>query len=127
MVNVQVSKGMYDKHYSDVELADGSKVDMVLKPVTGENLKKLLLISSRVDSLPKTTEKDEEGNFIIDNKEYIKLLSNGTFLEDCIDIVYDSVSRSYPEWDKDLTKEFVTINFMVLFPLVSQASVKHKK
>lgn len=125
MVNVQASKGMYDKVFTDVSLADGAKVDIIIKPVQGVYLKKLLIITSTLSEL-KTEKNPETNGESTDIIGFIEILSKGDTLLDCIDIVTDSISRAYPSWDKDTIDEFVNVNVFILLPLVSQASIRNR-
>jgi len=113
-MNANVTKGMYDKHFINVELADGAIMDLTLKPITGIMLKKVFSISNAF----KNVGEDEEA--------YLELLANTEVLSDCLDIVTESIHKSYPDWSKETVDEFVSVNLFALLSLVFQTNARQK-
>lgn len=114
-MNATMTKGMYDKHFADVELADGTKMDLTLKPITGIMLKKVFTISNTF----KNAGEDEDVT--------LKLLSDTDVLSDCLDIVTETIRKSYPEWSKENVDEFVSVNLFTLLGLVFQTNLRQKQ
>lgn len=111
-----VNKGMYDKQFTDVELADGSKVTLTLKPLPAIELKKLMNIAKVFGKTGENSTNEDIMN---------GLTSEGVF-EDVVDVVTKTILKSYPEWGKEVTDEFVSINLFVLISLVFDTNFPNK-
>lgn len=121
-----VNKGMYDKQFTDVELADGSVATLTLKPLLANDLRKLMAIA-KVFSKADIDVKEDGSKVDIEDSKILDLLTEESMFDDVVDVVTKTITKSYPEWGKDVTEEFVSINLFVILPLVFEINFRAKK
>jgi len=110
-----VTKGMFDKTF-DIDI-EGIPQKITLKPLPARMLGKLMTLSN--DLQIKTTGDEQE-----DGKQLLELMSNPEVSSRMLELIEATITRSYPEWDKDMVNDFVTVNMFKLLPLVIQVNLR---
>jgi hypothetical protein len=105
-----VTKGMYDKEFKFMN--NGKEETILIKPLPTSYLKKLFTI----------VKKFNEGN--TSSEDMVAILSESEVLPILIEVVAETVRKSYPDLDSVSLDEFVGINMFTLIPFIIEVNFK---
>jgi hypothetical protein len=105
-----VMKGMYDKEFEFDN--NGKKETILIKPLPTLYLRKLFNI------VKKFNEGQES------SQDMIKILSDSEVLPQLVEVVTETVRKSYPDLDQVTLDEFVGINMFTLIPFIIEVNFK---
>jgi len=110
-----VNRGMFDKTF-DIEI-EGIPQKITLKPLPAKMLGTLMSLTNDLQGEP-TGDSEKDGLRILE------LMANKEVSEKLVLVIETSIIRSYPEWDKEMVSDFVTVNMFKLLPLVIQVNLR---
>ena len=112
-----VTKGMYDKEFKFDN--NGKEETIIIKPLQTKYLPKMFKISKAFNGIDKSLPEEEQSSQIVD------ILTRDDIMPALIDVVYETVKKSYPEMEKDGTlDEFVSANMFKLLPFIIDVNFK---
>ena len=117
---VMISKGMYDKHVV-VDLADGTRQEMVLKPLPAKYLPKLFKLANELTIDDKDLSDDDK------NHRMLEVLSRQEVMDDLVLLCTETLKKSYPDLSDDAINEFVTINGFTFITKVFEVNIRTKQ